>query len=250
MAERLKEQVNPYPLPGYTRRASAMQATQTAADPPASRHYAGHQAGIHPEDAPSMTQGQPRRRLLPHTSDDEEEAFSPQRPPSSARRYLSPPEDVYRQGNRQIVVHHGPPPKQRGAQWMLLVGIVLAIMVLGWMALSALGGWWQAKQEDWTYGMPRTFQVDHFVGHADSPQHPNHFVAINLHGIIEVVEINTQVPKADHIYAITTASDSTTPVSITFADANHDGKVDLLVTIGDSNPYTVILLNTGSLFAP
>src|SRR5205807_619703 len=159
----------------------------------------------------------------PREYDDEEDddALYMQRPPTSARRYLPPREEVYRQGNRQIVVHREPPPKKRGVHRMLFVGMVMCIMVLGWMALSALGGWWQTKQDDWKYGTPRTFQIDQCVGHADSPDHPNHFIAINLKGIIEVVEINTQMPKDDHIYAITTASDSFAPVSIAFADTNH-----------------------------
>jgi hypothetical protein len=212
-----------------------------------SPHYAGPSAGNHPEDTPDTTQGRPRRTLQPREYNDEEDddALYTQRPPTSARRYLPPREEVYTRGNRQIVVHREPPPKKRDVHWMLLAGTVMCIMVLGWMALSALGGWWQTKQDDWKYGNPRTFQIDQFVGHADSPDHPNHFIAINLKGIIEVVEINTQMPKDDHIYAITTASDSFTPVSIAFADTNHDGKVDMLVTIGDSNPYTVVLLNTG-----
>ena len=244
MAERLKEQINPQYLPLRRRRASAIHATQTAAHPPASPHYAGN----HPEGAPYMTQGPSRRTMQPGEDDEEEEydALYPQRPSTSARRYLPPREEVYRQGHRQIVVHREPPPKKYSGHWILLV--VMGIMVLGWMSLSALGGWWQIKQDDWKYGNPRTFQIDQYVGHADSLDHPNHFIAINLKGIIEVVEINTQIPKDDHIYAITTASDGATPVSLAFADTNHDGKVDMLVTIGDSNPYTVILLNTGSVF--
>lgn len=249
MAQRLKEQINPPYLPLTPRRASAMQATHTPASPPASGHYAGHQAGIHPEDAPSLTRDHPRRVLLPHVSDDEEEeALAPRRVPSSARRYLPPREEVYTQGNRTLIVHREPPPPQRRLHWIRLTGIVLVIMVLGWMALSALGVWWQSKQEDWKYGTPRTFQMDQFVGHGDSPDHPNHFIAVNTGGMIEVVELNVIAPKDDHVYPITTAIDPATPVSLRFEDSNHDGKLDLLVTIGQNNPYTVLLLNNGSQF--
>ena len=197
----------------------------------------------------SQTQDRPRRTMQPREYDEEDDdALYTQRPPTSARRYLPPRGEVYTQGNRQIVVHREPPPKKRRAHWMFSVGIGLLVMVIGWVALSALGSWWQTKQDDWKYGTPRTFQIDQYVGPADSPDHPNHFVAINLGGTIEVVEINIQIPKDDHIYVITTASDASTPVSIAFADTNHDGKVDLLVTIGDSNPYTVVMLNNGSVF--
>jgi hypothetical protein len=101
-----------------------------------------------------------------------------------------------------------------------------------WLGSSWLSWWWQTKQDDWKYGTPRTFQTDQFVGHGDSPDHPNHFIA----------------PKNDHVYAITTAIDPSTPVALHFQDTNHDGRIDLLVTIADANPYTVLLLNNGSQF--
>jgi len=63
-----------------------------------------------------------------------------------------------------------------------------------------------------------------------------------------VVELNPLQPKYDHVYPITTVNSSTTPVVLGFEDSRHTGKLDLLVTIGDSNSYTVILLNNGSQF--
>jgi hypothetical protein len=247
MAEKLREQVG-YPYQqGVVIKRRQPGATQT--HEPASRHYAGHYAGNHPEDTPYITQDRPRRALPPVEYDEEDDDnIYPQRPPTSTRRYIQPPHEVYTDVNRKIVVHREPPPKKRRVNLMVFVGLAMAIMVVGYVLLSAFGAWWQGKQDDWKYGVPRTFQADQFVGHSDSPTHPNHFVAINLGGTIEVVEINTQIPKDDHIYGITTASDSLTPVSIAFNDINHDGKVDLLITIGDSNPYTVVMLNNGSVF--
>jgi hypothetical protein len=66
--------------------------------------------------------------------------------------------------------------------------------------------------------------------------------------MIEVVELNVINPKYDHVYPITTAMDTAIPVFLSFEDTNHDGKLDMLVTIGDTNSYTVILLNTGTQF--
>jgi hypothetical protein len=246
MAERLKEQINPQHLPMHHRRASA---THTTAHQPASRHYAGHDAGIHGEDAPYTTGNHPRRAMQPQAYDEEEDdALYPQRPPTSTRRYLPPREEVYTDGNRKIVVHREPPPQKRRVHWMLFGGIALFIMVVGWVALSALGYWWQQQQDNWKYGTPRTFQIGQFVGHGDSPDHPDHFIAVNTGGMIEVIEMNVMAPKNDHVYPITTAIDPSIPVSLSFQDMNHDGKVDLLVTIGDSNPYTVVLLNNGTQF--
>ena len=248
MAERLREQINPPHLPLSTRRASAVQASQTRAHPPASPHYAGHAAGTHPEDAPSLTQDRSRRAIQPQAYDEEDEDERyPQRPPSSARRYRAPREEVYTQGHRQIIVHREP-PRGRRFHWMLFMGMVMFVMVLGWFLFTALGYWWQTKQDDWKYGTPRTFQVDQFVGHGDSPDHPDHFIAIDTGGMIQVIEMNPQNPKYDHVYPITTISSSTIPVFLSFEDTRHTGRLDMLVTIGDSNSYTVILLNNGTQF--
>jgi len=233
----MREQIAQYP-----RRASATQEElATRRTLPANKHRAGHYAGLHPEDTPYLS-GQ--------VADVEEDnSFYPQRMPSSARRYTTTQgHQVIEQGNKRIVIHNEPPPKKkRRVHWMTFVGIFLFTMAVGWVALTLLGNWWSAKQLDWKYGNPRTFQTDQFVSHSDSPDRPNHFIAVNV-GTIEVIELNTTNPKADHIYVITTISDSSTPVTVSFSDINHDGKVDMLVTIGSS--YTVVLLNDGTQFKP
>lgn len=182
----------------------------------------------------------------------EDDAFYPQRAPSSTRRYQTTEgHEVIQQGNRRIVIHHEPPPRLKH-RWhpLFYVGLVFFAMVMGWIAFTLLGNWWSAKQADWKYGTPRTYQVEQFVGHADSTDHPNHFIAVNINGSIEVIELNTQTPKDDHIYLITTVADPLMPVSLNFADSNHDGKVDMVVTIGVGNSYAVVLLNDGTQFKP
>ena len=249
MAERLKEQINPPHLPLSTRRASAIHASQTRAHPPASPHYVGHDAGNHPEDAPSLTQDRSRRAIQPQAYDEEgDDDRYPQRPPSSARRYIHPREEVYTQGNRQIIVHREPPIRRR-FHWMIFMGMVMFVMVLGWFLFTALGYWFQQKQDDWKYGAPfRTYQVDQYVAMGDTPQNPDHFLALNIHGVVEIVQLNTTSPKYDHVYPITTVNDSSIPVFLSFEDTRHTGKLDMLVTIGDSNSYTVVLLNDGTQF--
>lgn len=228
------------------RRASATheeRATWRTA-PPSPMHRIGHHAGLHPEDAPYLS------GTVRHTDIEEDDSYYPQRLPSSTRRYTTTAgQQVIEQGNKRIVIHKEPPPKpRRRVHWMTVMGLALLTMVAGWMALTLLLNWWQTAQVAWKYGTPRTFQTDQFVGHADSSTHPNHFIAVNVAGTIEVVELNTTTPKNDHINVITTISDSTTPVTVSFADVNHDGKVDLLVTIGTISSYTVILLNDGTAF--
>ncbi|MGI9061216.1 MAG: hypothetical protein ACR2H5_21855 [Ktedonobacteraceae bacterium] len=191
----------------------------------------------------------PRRASAP--VEEIPDSYFQQRNPSSTRRYTTTEgNQVIQQGNRRIVIHEEPPPKLK-RHWhpMFFIGLVFFTMVIGGIAFTLLGNWWQAKQADWKYGNPRTFQIDQFVGHSDSPDHPNHFVALNDGGLIEVIELNTN-PKNDHIYLITTVTDSLTPVSLNFADINHDGKVDMIVTIGVGNSYSVVLLNDGAQFKP
>src|SRR6266568_232999 len=180
-------------------------------------------------------------RSIPSQDIEDDDAVYPTRPPSSAIRYTRPRQEIYTDGNRRIVVHHEPPPKKR-SHWMLYLGIVFFVMIFGWIAITALGVWWQGKQDDWKYGNPRTSQADQFVGHGDSSDHPDHFIAVNTGGMIEVIEMNVISPKNDHIYPITSTTNPYTPVTISFQDVNHDGKIDMLVTIGDTNSYTVVLL--------
>ena len=72
---------------------------------------------------------------------------------------------------------------------LVFFGIGLFIMIIGWLSFSALSNWWSGKVNDWTYGVPRTYQTDAVVGHGDSAAHPSHFITINLNGKIEVIEI-------------------------------------------------------------
>jgi hypothetical protein len=183
-------------------------------------------------------------------TDDDDDAIYQTRPPSSAIRYTDARGNrVIQEGRRKVVIHQETHPSRGLYRWMIFMGLFVFCMVIGWILFTALGYWWQGKQEDWKYGSPfRTFQVDQYVGHGDTPDHPDHFIAVHFGGVIEVVELNPLQPKYDHVYPITTVNDSTTPVVIGFEDTNHDGKLDMLVTVGDSNSYTVILLNTGSQF--
>ncbi len=157
------------------------------------------------------TQDRSRQAIQPQQYDEEDDdVIYDQRPHTSARRYIQAPE-VYTQGNRRIVVHREPLPKRR-VHWMVFVGIALFIMVLGWVAFGALANWWQDKQNDWTYGNPRTFQMDQAVGINDSPANPSHFIAMNL---------------------------------LSFDDVNGDGKPDMLVHVAG---FTIVLLNNGKTF--
>ena len=130
----------------------------------------------------------------------------------------------------------------------LCVGII--VMLVGWWLLSWVANWWQGVTDNWQYGTPRTFQTDHYVGLGDSPAHPDHFIALNLHGVIEVIQLNPQDHTKDTVYVLTSVGNESLPASLSFRDVDGDGKMDIVVTIGDSNPYTIVMLNNGKTFQP
>ena len=104
--------------------------------------------------------------------------------------------------------------------------------------------------DGWQYGYPRTSQTDAVVGHHDSPANPSHFIAINLHSHIEVIEF----PGGDVTHArvylgptlIGTGQDLV-PVTLSFKDVNGDGKPDMIVSVGGT---IVVFINDNGQFRP
>jgi len=167
---------------------------------------------------------------------------------SGAGHAWPPPEGIEREPS-------GLSPRQRAGRhhfhWSLWVGLGMLTMILGWMALGALGNWWQTTQDDWRYGYPRTFQSDAVVGHNhDSPAHPGHFLAINLNRHILVIQLPAGAATKARIYSgpvLLGQGQELTPVTLSFQDVNGDGKPDLLVWVADTH---VVFLNDGGGFRP
>ena len=267
----------------------ASRTADHAAPPlPASPHAIGHTAGWHGEDQPYTTgptgpTGQQRWRPAPYAADDEEEAdededmvFSP-RLPRSALHYQRvtkhPPirqvmtqtpraVTVYRTRGRTWTSEYSPedppavhpspvsPLRRQRVHWLVYVGLSLLIMLLGWVSLSFLSQWWQVSQDDWHYGRPRTFQVDAVVGHADSPAHPSHFLALNLSRHIEIIEFPGGDATHARVYLGPTLigeGEDLAVVTLRFKDVNGDGKPDMIVSVQDS---TIIYLNENGQFRP
>src|SRR5258706_12618358 len=148
---------------------------------------------------------------------------------TSARRYDLAP---YRHGRGEQRTEELP---RQGKHPLFYIGICLVIMTLfltGFMLIPpALQKW----SDDRIYGYPRTFQVDANVGHGDNNFPVSHFIALNLNGRIEVIEI----PQGDaeklqpHLYLIARLAmqgSDLVPVTVSFGDMNGDGKPDMLVT--------------------
>ena len=93
------------------------------------------------------------------------------------------------------------PPTRRRKHWSVYLVTGMATMTALVIGLYSLGSWWQHVQDDWTYGMPRTYQTDAVVGHNhDSSSHPSHFLAVNLKGRIEVFELPAGDPTKVRVF--------------------------------------------------
>ena len=192
----------------------------------------------------------PQRRSRTQEYDlEEDDSYYTQRQPTSSVRYTQPRQQIIQRGNKRIVIHNEPPP-QRKMHWSFILGLGMVLALCLWIGASYVLSWWTNHQLDSEYGMPRTFQTDQVVGHMDSTDHPTHFIAINLHSKITIIEIPGGNSLHARIYSgPTLLSDNgdLTPVTLEFIDINGDGKVDMIAHIGDQK---IIYLNDGTQFKP
>jgi hypothetical protein len=220
-------------------RSHATVAPRTTAEPEASRHRAGHYAGIHPEDSPRTTGSTGvQRRPVPMTNppvEEEEEAQErayERRPSSSVRRYR---------------VTKKPAPKRASVpQMMIAGGSIIAGITLALLVPPI----WNSVMDQVHYGFPRLSQVDANVGHGTAQALTTRFLALNNHGLIEVLEVPTGTPGKDdlHLYLVAQLSGKEAdqaPVAVSFEDVNGDHKPDMVVTCSGN---TFILYNDGHRF--
>ena len=124
--------------------------------------------------------------------------------------------------------------RQVSPHWSLFIGLgmllLIVLYVLGFTVLVAC----EDIYNDWTYGKVRTTQLDAVVGDHDSRQHPSHFIVLNLHQHIEIIEF----PGGDATHAsvfigpqLTWANADKAYISMKVLDINHDGNLDLDITI-------------------
>jgi hypothetical protein len=88
------------------------------------------------------------------------------------------------------------------------------------------------------------------VGHADSTDHPTHFIVLNLKGRVVIIELPGGNVAHARIYngpAIIGDNPAQIPATADFQDANGDGKIDMIVHLGNQQ-FTY--LNDGTQFKP
>ncbi len=185
-----------------------------------------------------------RRPTYADTSNDEDLYDYPPRIPTSSLRYDRYTDQSYTP--RQL-----PAPKQsrKGFHWIVYVWlIVLCALALVFIS-SVIASLWQRTSDSFHYGYPRASQVDADVGHGDTHHPISHFIAINTHGLIEVIEIPGDPGKAKpYLYVIAQVSGDHSdeiPVTLSFTDVDGDGKIDMQVQV---NATTYTLFNDGTTF--
>ena len=150
--------------------------------------------------------------------------------------------------------------EQQQFHWLVPVGVTMLIAIVCYLLLY--GTWVGGKNlyNDWAYGAStRTYHLEAMVGDHDASS-PTHFIATNLHGTIDVIEL----PGGDITHAkafpgphLLWSNADRAVVTLEVKDVNHDNKPDIIVHVqGDTNllfeqtTAKFVLLNNGSGFSP
>ena len=227
-------------------------------------HSVGTTHGIHPDDTPYLTDERPMHG-------DEDDTLYTTRLPTSTRRYTAPAAQTQPRTMIRVTRHQAPPPPlqrasrtqapvhQHRAQpfalsqptpprlpllWSIGLGMLLALLVF--LAFSGLVHWWQAVQETWQYGYPRTYQCDANVGHGGV----SHFTVENLSGHIIITQVLPGDLSHSKVYTGPVFSGPDVDqelATISFRDVNGDHSPDMIIAVGTGR---YLLINTHTGFRP
>lgn len=135
-----------------------------------------------------------------------------------------------------------------GAHPLLYLGLGMLVMLGLWTAFTSGGTWVQNEDNQLTYGYPRTFQIDAVVGHHDSTRNPSHFLAVNLHGQIIIVEFpGGDASKGKDYFGPELLNDNADLVPVTLSFQTVHAKVDMFIHVQGK---TITYINTGDGFRP
>ena len=173
--------------------------------------------------------------------------------PSAGKPLLSPQTPTQFRKPRRPPLEGSQENKWR-VHWLLFVGVGMIAMLGVWVIGSSLLAWGSYEYNNIVYGTPRTYQTDAVVGHGgDSPQHPSHFVAINLDRQAIIIELMAGNPakSIDYVvpYYILGPGGDLTPITLSFRDVTGNGKLDMIVDIHLSpQDQTFVFVNDGTKF--
>ncbi len=150
---------------------------------------------------------------------------------------------------------HTPRPKQTMRPrsrlhplFFLGIGMLATLALIA--VLSIVTSWFTTTLDDLRYGRPRTFQIDAYVGHNEAPGVPSHFLAINLHGRIEIIELPGGDASHARIYIgpqLYGSDADLIPVTLSFIDVNGDKKPDMIISFQGTQ---VVFINDQGGFRP
>jgi len=127
---------------------------------------------------------------------------------------------------------------------MLMLGAVTALLLI--MLISALVSWYQGVMDNIHYGYPRTSQLDAVVGHNDSATNQTHFIFLNLHGHVEIIEIpGGDASRARIFTGPTLVGTGQDLIPVTGEIREQDGRRDLVVHIQNQQ---IVFVNDGNTF--
>jgi hypothetical protein len=132
----------------------------------------------------------------------------------------------------------------------LFLGLGMIVMLVLWTLLTLAVSWWNTTWDDLHYGRPRTFQIDAVVGHTDSAATPSHFIALNLHGRIEVIEFPGGDGSKARIYLgpqLYGTDADLIPVTLSFVDPSGNHLPDMLIHFQNTQ---LVFINDQGGFRP
>lgn len=177
-------------------------------------------------------------------AEDEEDVFT--RTPAAV-----PPRRRVTTGEPERVT--SAPGKVRGQRrfhplFWLGAGLLVALLI--WAGMTQVLNWGNNALNTMRYGYPRTFQTDAVVGHHDSASQPSHFLAINLHGLIEVIEWPGGDASHARVYVgpqLFGPNSDQEPVTLRFVDLNGDHLPDMIIEVQGSQ---IVFINDQGNFRP
>ena len=203
-----------------------------------------------------------QQREAVRQSTQQREALRQPTQQSAALRQPTQPRGATKRPSQQIAVARPiQQSQQRQFHWLVPTGVTLMIAIACYLLLYGAWTGGRGLYNDWAYGATtRTSHLEAVVGDHDSVTSPTHFVAMNLHGTIDVIEFpggdvtHAKVFPGPHLLW-SNADKAVTILEV--KDVNGDNKPDIIVHIqGDTDllfrqtNVNFILRNNGSGFAP
>ncbi len=202
---------------------------------------------------PKSQKRQPSRRLPP-TRQSSKHLIAARQP---SKQFTSP-----RPPTKQLIAEKPSVQRsQRQFHWLVPTGITIIITIACYLLLYSVWTGGRSVYNDLAYGATTpTSQMDAVVGYQDSSSSPTHFMAMNLHGTIDIIVF----PGGDVTHAkvypgphLLWSNANKAVVTMEVKDVNGDQKPDIVIHVqGDTDllfrqtTANFVLLNNGSGFLP